>query len=455
MDPDHPLLSRTLEHAGRFLDGLPHRPVGNRSTASAVRRDLSEPLADEGIDAVAVIDELVAAVEPGLVASAGPRYFGFVTGGALPAALAADWLTATWDQNGALETMSPAAAAAEAVTLDWVRDLLGLDDTASGAIVGGAQAGNTVGITVARDELLRRQGWDTRAAGLAGSPPITVIAGAGRHLTIDRALRFAGLGQVDVLVSTHDDATIDVGALRAALDDVEGPVLVCVQAGNMTSGGFDDFNSVIAASRRSDAWVHVDGAFGLWASVSPTRRHLTSGVQGADSWVVDGHKWLNTPYDGAFVYCADADAHRRSMLGEADYLPVGERRDPMHWSQDFSRRARSFALYAALRSLGRNGVAELVDRCCALAADFAARLDGHQGLTVRNDVVLNQVIVDAGSDDRVQHLIRAVQDDGTCWMGPTTWQGSSAVRISVSNWSTTAADIQRSADAVLAAAQRI
>ena len=450
---DHPLLTTTVAHATEFLDSLPDRPVAASASAGDIRAALAVTLAEPGVDDRVVIDELVAAVTPGLVASAGPRYFGFVTGGALPVAVAADWLTSTWDQNGASEMISPAAAAAEDVAIDWARDLLGLPANASGAVVVGAQAGNTLGVTVGRDALLHRIGWDVVEDGLAGSPPITVIAGDERHLTVDRALRFAGLGRADILVPACSDGSMDPDALAGALDDAPGPTLVCTQAGNVNSGAFDPFGPIIETAHAQGAWVHVDGAFGLWAAASSTRAHLTDAVEGADSWVVDGHKWLNMPYDGAFMFCAHPEDHHRSTSGQAAYLPSGSGRDPLDWSQDASRRARGFVLYATLRALGRDGVADMVDRCCDLAADFARRVDGRAGLSVRNEVVLNQVVVDAGPADRAHRLVEAVQADGTCWMGPTMWRGRPGLRISVSNWATTTADIDRSADALVAAAE--
>jgi glutamate/tyrosine decarboxylase-like PLP-dependent enzyme len=455
MTDDHPLLSRTVAHATEFLDSLPDRPAAAAATAAEVHAALSTPLTQDGLADLRVIDDLVSTVTPGLVASAGPRYFGFVTGGAQPVALAADWLTAVWDQNGASEMISPAAAAAEAAAIDWARELLCLPDQASGAVVVGAQAGNTLGVTVARDALLRRSGWDAVEDGLIGAPPITVIAGEERHMTVDRALRFAGLGRPDILVASRPDGSMDPEALGDALTEASGAALVCAQAGNVNSGAFDPFPEVVAAARDHDAWVHVDGAFGLWAAASPARAHLAAGVESADSWVVDAHKWLNVPYDGALVFCAHPEDHQRSTSARAAYLPAGAGRDPMDWSQDASRRARGFVLHAAIRALGRRGVAELVDRCCDLAAGFAARIDGRAGLTVRNDVVLNQVVVDAGDGDRAERLVAAIQSEGTCWIGPTNWRGRPGLRISVSNWSSTLEDIERSAQALVTAAERL
>jgi glutamate/tyrosine decarboxylase-like PLP-dependent enzyme len=453
MTDDHPLLGRTVAHATDFLDSLPDRSAAALATAGEVRAALAVPLTEEGEHDLTVIDALVEAVGPGLVASAGPRYFGFVTGGTVPVALAADWLTAAWDQNGASEATSPAAASAEAVALDWARELLGLPTGSSGAVVVGAQAGNTLGVTIARDALLRRHGWDAVADGLVGAPPITVVVGDERHLTVDRALRFAGLGRPDVVVPSRADGSIEPGALADAVRPLAGAVLVCAQAGNVNSGAFDPFPEIVAVAREHDAWVHVDGAFGLWAAAAPERAHLVTDMTGADSRVADAHKWLNVPYDGAFLFCAHPDDHRRSTGGQAAYLPTGAGRDPLDWSQDASRRARGFALYAALRALGRTGVADLVERCCRMAADLAGRIDGRAGLTVRNEVVLNQVVVDAGDDDRTRRLVDAVQRDGTLWAGPTTWRGRSGLRLSVSNWSTTPDDVSRSAEAVLRAAR--
>ncbi|MEL7206638.1 MAG: pyridoxal-dependent decarboxylase [Actinomycetota bacterium] len=390
-----------------------------------------------------------------MVGCAGPRYFGFVTGGATPTALAADWLTGTWDQNGALAATSPAAAAAEAVALGWCRELLGLPEQASGALVVGAQAANTLGVTIARDELLRRHDWDTLADGLAGGPPVQVVVGAERHTTVDRALRFAGLGEPAAVVDVGPDGAMDPRALDDAVATLDGPILVCAQVGNVNSGAFDPLGEIVSVARAADAWVHVDGAFGLWAAASETRDQLVDGADGADSWVADAHKWLNVPYDGALAFCAHAEAHLRTCAAQASYLPGDAGRDPMDWSQDASRRARGIVLYATLRALGRAGVSGLIDRCCDLAVDLGRRLDGREGLAVRNEIVLNQVVVSAGDRPRTDALIQAIQADGTCWVGPTTWRGEPAFRISVSNWSTTEADVERSAEAILGLAASI
>ena len=406
------LLARTLAHAERFLASLPERPVGGSAATFA------DELGDEGVPASQVIDELIASAEPGLVASAGPRYFGFVTGGALPAALAADWLASAWDQNAHSFIGSPAASAIEAIVERWVLDVLGLPGAASVGLVTGAQMANVTCLAAAREKL--------------GAVP--VIAGEEAHATIFSALRLLGMGEPRLIAADEEG--------RMGVPDLDGPTIVCAQAGNVNSGAFDPLAELAEACRAAGAWLHVDGAFGLWAAAS-SRRELLRGVDRADSWATDGHKWLNVPYDCGFAIVRDRAAHRAAMSLTAAYLVAGEQRDNYDYTPEASRRARGFAVYAALRSLGRRGLGELVDRCCDLATLFASLLSAG-GAEVLNDVVLNQVLVACSPE-----TLARIQAEGTCWAGGTVWQGRSAMRISVSSWATTTADVERSAAAML------
>jgi glutamate/tyrosine decarboxylase-like PLP-dependent enzyme len=397
-----------------------------------------------------VLADLLAAAEPGLVASAGPRYFGFVIGGALPAATAADILAAGWDQNAHNAVTSPAAVAAEAAAGGWLKDLLGIPPYASVGFVTGCQAANTAGLAAARHQVLADAGWDVERRGLIGAPPIRVIAGDERHATIDRSLRLLGLG-ADVVepVPTGPNGAVDPGSLREVLrTGSPGPTIVCLQAGNVNTGACDELREACELVHRHGGWVHVDGAFGLWAAASPATRHLVDGLELADSWACDGHKWLNLPYDSAFAFCAHPDVHATAMSYAAAYL-VGSGGTPAgsDLTAESSRRARGFAAWAGLRELGRDGVAELVDRCCALAQRFAEGLTS-AGFEVANDVVLNQVLVGFGDDARTDRMVAAVQADGTCWAGGTTWRGRRFMRISVSNATTTEADVDRSIAAI-------
>ena len=418
-----------------------------------LRAELGGPLPAEGTDAGTVLDELAVAVEPALMSSAGPRFFGFVVGGSLDAAVGADILTTGWDQLAFNGASSPAAALVEEIVGAWLKESLGLPDDASFGIVTGTQAGNTVGLSAARHRVLERAGWDVERDGLHGAPRVRVIAGEERHATIDRSLRLLGLG-VGSMEAVRSDANgaVDADALVASIEAGSGePTIVIVQAGNVNTGAFDDLVLACEAARRQGAWVHVDGAFGLWAAVSPAFEHLVAGREAADSWVLDGHKWLNLPYDSGFVFCADPDAHAASMSYSAAYL-VGQGeglvRAPADYVPESSRRARGFVTWAALRELGRDGLADLVERCCALARRFAEKLGAIDGVTIANDVVLNQVLVGFGDDERTDDVIEGIQREGTCWMGGTTWHGRRLMRISVSNWTTTEADVDRSVEAI-------
>ncbi|HTW06102.1 MAG TPA: pyridoxal-dependent decarboxylase [Acidimicrobiales bacterium] len=469
------LLDHVANQVATYRENVGEARVFPDADLEATRAAFGGPLPEEPSPARQVVDALIAAAEPALVSTTGPRYFGFVVGGALDAATAADILATGWDQPAYNHLSSPSAALAEEAAGEWLKELLGLPAGASFGFVTGGQAANTVGLAAARHYVLAKAGWDVEQRGLAGGPAVRVVASEERHATIDRALRLLGLGAGSVRpVASDRNGAIDIGALRAALAEgaeaadgahgadggdgaerAEGPTIVCLQAGNVNSGACDDLVAGITAAHEHGAWVHVDGAFGLWAAASPARRHLVEGLERADSWACDGHKWLNVPYDSGYVFCAHPEAHVAAMTFTAAYL-VGTSPPPMRVPADFapesSRRARGFATWAALRQLGRRGVADLVERTCALALQFAERLKEMEGVEVVNDVVLNQVLVRFGGDDSTtQRVIDALQRGGECWMGATTWHGQRLMRISVSNWSTTEADVERSVKAIAAA----
>jgi glutamate/tyrosine decarboxylase-like PLP-dependent enzyme len=454
------LLNDTMAYATEFLEDLPERRVAPSATAEELREELGGPLPDGPRNPRQVVAELARAAEPGLMATPGGRFFGFVIGGSLPAALAADWLTSAWDQNAGLYVAAPAASVVEEVCGAWLAELFGLPRDASFGIVTGCQMANFTALAAARHRVLEEAGWDVEVDGLVGAPPIQVIAGEERHVTIDRALRFLGLGTANLRsVLADEQGRMRPDALGAALAESSGPTIVCAQAGNVNTGAVDPLGDICDAAREVGAWVHVDGAFGMWAAVTPSLRHLVEGIERADSWATDAHKWLNVPYDSGLVFCAHPAAHRAAMGSHASYLvhSEGRERDELDWNPEASRRARGFSVYAAIRSLGRSGVADLVDRCCAHARRFAEVLAQDQGVEILNEVVLNQVLVrflDPGGDHdaRTRAVVKAVQEDGICWLGGTTWQGKAAMRISVSNWSTTTEDVDRSVAAILHAA---
>ncbi len=454
---DPALLHHTADLAAVHLTTIGDRHAGPQVSVSELRAALAAPLPEDGVAPQTVIDDLAEAVQPGLAASPGGRYFGFVTGGALPAALAADWLTSAWDQNSFSAVSSPAAGAVEAVAGEWLLDLLGLPATASVGLVTGAQMANVTGLAAARHAVLARAGWDVAEQGLFGAPPVQVLTGAEAHVTVARALRLLGFGRAGITVVDADEqGRMRADALDRALAAGDGPAIVCAQAGNVNSGAFDPIAEVVEAARRRDAWVHVDGAFGLWAAASPRLAGLVAGVEGADSWATDGHKWLNVPYDCGVVAVADPEVHRATMAMAAAYLvrAADDARSNSDWAPEASRRGRGFAVYAALRSLGRRGVADLVERSCAHARRMAEALGQEPGIEVLNDVVLNQVLVRVGDDDAATDAaVAAVQADGTCWLGATRWQGRAAMRISISSWATTEDDVNRSAEAIRAAAR--
>jgi glutamate/tyrosine decarboxylase-like PLP-dependent enzyme len=452
------LLTAAAAHAADFLETLPEGRVDAEVLdADELRARFAVPFTDGPTDPRTVLDELVAAATPGIVRSQSPRYFGYVIGGTLPAALAADVVVAGWDQNAGGYSVSPAASVVEEVAGGWLLDLLGLPAGASFGLTTGCQQAHVTCLAAARNAVLARVGWDAECGGLQGAPRVRLVVSAERHVTIDRAARILGFGTAALLPVAVDAAgRMDVAALREALAAGDGPTIVCAQAGDVNSGAFDPLAEIVAAAHAANAWVHIDGAFGLWAAASPDRRHLLEGYAGADSWATDGHKWLNVPHDCGLAFVADPEPHRAAMVVSAAYLRgsrEGER-DGSRWVPDFSRRGRGFAVYAALRSLGRDGVAEMVERCCACARRFAEVLGADDAIDILNDVVLNQVLVRFGDDDATtDEVVAAIQEDGTCWMGPTTWLGRRAMRISVSNWATTITDVDRSCEAILAAAR--
>lgn len=439
------LLIHTAELAATYLEQLDERPVFPQLSSDDLRSRIPHELPEGPTDPRIVVDELAAAVGPGLVAGAGGRYFGFVTGGSLPASVGADWLTTTWDQNSFSYVSSPAASLVEDITAGWMKDLLRLPPHSSVAFVTGCQMAHVTCLAAARLEVLREVGWDLHRAGMSSGPQIRVVAGEKRHVTVDRALRLLGIGSDSIeLVATDAQGRIGVDALEATLADGEGPTIVVAQAGEVNTGSFDPLAALIDVGRRHGAWVHVDGAFGIWARVSPALEHLVDGLERADSWAFDAHKWLNVPYDSGVAVVANPEAHRAAMTGEAAYLsPTTTQRDAYDWTPEASRRARGFALYSALRSLGRQGLTDLIDRCCAHARRFAAELSEIPGAVIPNEVELNQVLVRFGDDETTMRVLRGVQSSGEAWMGATEWDGRKAIRISVSSWATTDHDVSR------------
>ena len=448
------LLQRAAELAADHLDTLESRPVFPQVPVEELAARIDVPLPDGPSDPADVVEELAAALEPGVVASQSGRYFGFVVGSSLPAALAADVLVSAWDQNLGLLALGPSALVAENTAGEWTKDLLGIPEHASFAFVTGCQTAHFTCLAAARQQLLAAAGWDVVEQGLAGSPPIRVLVGSKRHSTIDRALRYLGIGRSQIrMLAALPDGRLDPAALANALAETTGPTIVCAQAGEVNTGVFDDLEAVADTVEGSGAWLHVDGAFGLWAAAAPSLRHLLAGSERADSWATDAHKWLNVPYDCGIAFCAHPEPHRSSMTAYAEYYvrDPDAIREPIDWTPEHSRRARAVPVYAALRQLGRSGVADLVERSCARARQFAAGIAELPGCEVLNDVVLNQVLFRFADDDATARTLAAVQQSGEAWMSGTEWDGRRAIRLSVSSWRTTESDIERTVAAFAAA----
>ena len=445
------LLSDAARRAIRYLEGLGERRVfpsrGARERLSELEIDFPDgPTSPEQV--LATLDEIGS---PATVASAGGRYFGFVTGGSLPATVAAGWLASAWDQNMYVSVMSPVGAKLEETALRWLVDALGLPPGTGAGFVTGATMANFTCLAAARHALLMNQGWDVGARGLYGAPEIKVVVGDEVHVSLLKALGMLGLGRERVVRVPVDSQ----GRMRAeALPDLDEMSIVCIQAGNVNTGAVDPAAEVCAAAHRAGAWVHVDGAFGLWALADPARAHLTAGVNQGDSWGADAHKWLNVPYDSGLAFCRQPEYLRAAMSVSAAYLQGSDQREPGHYTPELSRRPRGIEVWAALYSLGRSGLADLVQRTCGLAVRFADGLRA-MGFQVLNDVVLNQVLVSFGDADRTNQMIAALQEEGTFWAGSTVWQGQTAMRISVSSWATTEEDIDRSLEAVKRVAETL
>lgn len=449
------LLAAVQQHASSWFAALEKRPVRAAMSGDELRQILGGPLAEQGIAAEKIAEILANAGNSGTLALAGPRYFGFVIGGALPAAVAADWLVSAWDQNSGLYVMSPLVAVIEQITGAWLREIVGLPTTMSFGFVTGCQMANFTGLAAARHRVLRDAGWDVEANGLFGAPPIEVIVSEEAHYTILMALRLLGLGASRVRrITTDNQGRMRADELAAALRKNRGPCIVCAQAGNVNTGAFDPIDQIAEVARERRAWLHVDGAFGLWAGASREHAALVRGVEKADSVASDAHKWINVPYDCGVVFCADQAAHRSAMSLAAAYIvATGSERDAHEFVPEESRRARAVPVYAALRSLGRSGFAEMIKRNCRQARRFAEALRD-AGYEVLNDVVLNQVLVSFGTPEQTQGTVAAIQQEGTCWCGGTVWQGRTAMRISVSNWSTTDADVEQSIEAMVRVARK-
>jgi glutamate/tyrosine decarboxylase-like PLP-dependent enzyme len=439
------LLTDFLDSALRYVDALDERRVSPSVEAVERLALLDEPLPEHPTDPRIILRMLDEIGSPATVASSGGRYFGFVTGGVLPAALAANLMAGVWDQNAGYRIQSPAAATIEDVCLKWLREVLGLPAEAGGGFVTGATMANFAALAAARRALMLRAGWNVEDDGLIGAPPVRVVAGDEVHASVLKALSLLGLGRARV-----ERAPVDgQGRMRAdALPDLSPATIVCIQAGNVNTGAFDPAGEICAEAHDAGAWVHVDGAFGLWAAASPRLAHLTAGLAEADSWATDAHKWLNAPYDSGIVFVREAEHLRAAMTVGAAYLLAGADREPSQYTPDMSRRARGVEIWAALRSLGRAGLADMIDGCCRHAARFAEGLRA-AGYEILNEVTLNQVLVSFGDDETTRRVIEAIQVDGTCWCGGTVWQGRAAMRVSVSSWATTEDDVERSLEAII------
>ncbi|RPI77127.1 MAG: aspartate aminotransferase family protein [Desulfobacteraceae bacterium] len=439
------LLQETLKRSLRYLESLPNRRVAPSPEAVDRLKELDYPLPDQPTEPKAVLRLLDDFGSPATVATTSGRFFGFVVGGSLPAAQAANWLAGAWDQNAGMFVLSPIGAALEQIALKWLTALFGLPAGTGAGFVTGATMANFSGLAAARHALLKKQGWDVESQGLFNAPPITVVVGEEVHVSVLKALSLLGLGRDRVIRVPVDGQ----GRMRAeAFPQLSGPTIVCVQAGNVNTGAFDPAGPICAAARAADAWVHVDGAFGLWAATTPQRSYLLTGFEKADSWATDAHKWLNVPQDSGLVFCRKPELLRASMSANAAYLVQTENREPSQHVPEMSRRARGLEIWAALLSLGQSGLADMIERTCRHAERFATRLQ-KAGYEILNDVVLNQVLVSFGNDQKTLRVIENLQAEGTCWCGATTWQGRTAMRISISSWATTDQDVDRSLKAML------
>ena len=456
-------LETAFRHALQYLQQVDDRPVGPTVGVDELRRRICKELNDQGMDAATVVEELVRDIEGGLNNSVNARFYAWVIGGTLPSALAADWLTSTWDQNAGMYAVSPASAMVEEAVGPWLRDLFQLPRHASFALVTGCQMAHTTCLAAARSWLLKKHGWDVEVQGMAGSPPITVICGT-RHATIDRALRLLGFGDASRRsLEREAEGILEAEDLERALTELKGaPTIVLLQAGDVNTGAFDDFEALIPIARRYGAWTHVDGAFGMWAAASPKYRHLVRGLDQAHSWATDGHKWLNVPYDCGYSFVVEPEAHRASMSYTAAYLShQNVARDPLDWNPEFSRRGRGFATYAALRELGREGVRELVERTCECAAAIVDGLSKMEGVEVLARPIINQGLVafldpdGKPNDEWNERVIAEIDKEGTSFFSGTTWKGRRAMRISVTNWQTSPQDVRRTLDGVARAVQKL
>ena len=455
------VLRRTLDHALGYLDSLPTRKIAASASLEELRQSIGRPLEDSGLDAVRVIDDLVEDVESGLLGNASGRFFAWVIGGAVPAAVAADWLTSAWDQNSGMYAVAPAETVVEEVCGRWLLELLGLPASASFALVTGCQMAHVTCLAAARNALLARRGWDVERDGLNGAPALRVLCNGDRHGSVDRAVRLLGLGTASMVhLPVDEDGRLGKEALRAALEsDHDTATIVLLQAGDINTGAYDPFATLIPLAHAQGAWVHVDGAFGLWAGASPQFRHLVEGVEHADSWATDGHKWLNVPFDCGYAFVADSEAHYRTMSHRASYLTHSqEARDQIDWNPEYSRRGRGFATYAAIRQMGKRGIAELIERTCAHARTLVAKIGGLPGAEVLWEPTINQGLVrflspksgaeDSDHDQHTEDVVAEIRAAGEAFFGTTTWRGKRCMRVSVCNWQTTDADVERAARSV-------
>jgi glutamate/tyrosine decarboxylase-like PLP-dependent enzyme len=450
--PD-PVLETAHNHAKDYLNGLATRHVGSQHGRDELFAKLHSPLSAHGEYPSAVIDLLASQAEVGMTSCSSPRYFGFVIGGTQPVALAADWLVSTWDQNAGIHAISPFSAVVEEVAVEWMLDLFDLPRECSVGFVTGGQMANFTCLAAARHNVLRRVGWDVELDGLAGAPRVNIVVSAGAHVTIDVALRYLGFGTRSLqIVDADDQGRMRAESLRDLMTTLDGPTIICAQAGNVNSGSFDPLREIAVIAHEADAWLHVDGAFGLWARASMSLSELADGIELADSWSTDAHKWLNVPYDSGVAIVKHSADHRAAMRSSASYLiqTQGAERDSIDWVPELSRRARAIPIYATLRALGRDGVEKLINRGCARARQMADLLGAEKGVQILNDVVLNQALVRFGDDDETTRAVVAgVQDEGTCWASGTIWNGQAAMRVSVTNWATSEEDISQSAAAIL------